>query len=330
MSLGNVNESKTMSTPVLLITFNRPDHVRQVLMEIRKQQPTQLYVCQDGARARNENDRVRCQEVRDVIKEFVDWPCELHTLYQEKNLGCGRGPVTGISWFFENVEQGIILEDDCLPHPDFFDYCGELLERYKDDERIGFIGGCNYVNTKSDFSYVFSGGHHQTWGWATWRRTWKKFDYTLSTISKTDFVKILHEYCMSWRQKEYWWNIYEKVKKDQMNHSCWDYQFYFSCWKAHQLAIAPSINLVSNIGFGADATHTHAQGALLKKQVSAILPLVHPNDICLDKSQDFELMKLFVAPYDYDGRNVLKKWIYFINRYVKRKLNHQGPWIKTP
>ena len=315
-------------TPILLITFNRPDHVRRVLTEIRKQQPVQLFVCQDGAREGNESDRVKCQEVREVVKELVDWPCELHTLYQEKNLGCGRGPVTGITWLFENVEQGIIMEDDCLPHSDFFGYCEELLERYKNDERIGFIGGCNYIKTNGEASYVFSGGHHQTWGWATWRRTWKQFDYTLSSISKDDFTKMLNEYCMSWRQKEYWWSIFEKVKVDQMNHSSWDYQFYFSCWKHHQFTIAPSVNLVSNIGCGEDATHTQAQGSLLMKQASAILPLVHPSTVRLDKTQDFELMKHFVAPYDYGVKNVMHRGVFFINRYIKRKLNHQGSWFK--
>ena len=321
-------------TPILLITFNRPDHTRRVLTEILKQEPQSLYVCQDGAREGNDNDKIKCQEVRDVINELTSAYAMAHpdfslfTLYSSLNLGCGPGPVAGITWFFENVEQGIIFEDDCLPHPDFFGYCGELLDRYKDDERIGFIGGCNYVKTNSESSYVFSGGHHQTWGWATWRRTWKHFDYALSAITKADFEKMLDEYCMSWRQKEYWWNIFEKVRLDQMNNSCWDYQFYFSCWKHHQLAVAPSVNLVSNTGFGADATHTQAQGDLLMKPASAILPLVHPSVIRLNKSQDLELMKRFVAPYDYGVKNVMQRGLFMINRYIKRKLNHHGPWFK--
>ena len=128
------------TTPILLITFNRPDHVRQVLIEIRKQQPAQLFVCQDGAREGNVLDFERMQQVRDVINELVDWPCELHTLYQDKNLGCGPGPATGISWFFSQVEMGIVLEDDAVPHPDFFEYAVTLLEKYKDDESVRAIG----------------------------------------------------------------------------------------------------------------------------------------------------------------------------------------------
>lgn len=323
-----------MEIPVLLITFNRPNHTRRVLAEILQQEPQSLYVCQDGAREGNENDKIKCQEVRNVVNELTlaykasHGHFTLHTLYQTENLGCGPGPAAGISWFFENVEQGIILEDDCLPHPDFFKYCEELLERYKENEKIGFIGGCNYITTNTGTSYVFSGGHHQTWGWATWRRSWQNFDYTLQTISTHDFEMILNEYCVSWRQREYWWTIYKMVKKDQMNNSCWDYQFLFSCWKAHLFAIAPTVNLVTNIGDGNDATHTQSSSdTLLHQQIYPILPLTHPKEVMLDKTIDFQVMKNHVAPYDY-GDIGIKRRIYLVNRYIKRIIGHQGPWIK--
>lgn len=168
--------------PILLITFNRPDHVRRVLTEIRKQQPTELYICQDGAREGNENDRIKCQEVRAVVTELVDWPCELHTLYQPQNLGCGPGPATGISWFFEKVEQGIVMEDDCLPHPDFFGYCEELLDRYKEDERIMYISSTLYIDKwHCDGSYGFS-HYMMTGAWASWSRAWKGFDLDLHNL----------------------------------------------------------------------------------------------------------------------------------------------------
>ena len=214
--------------PILLITFNRPDHIRQVLTEIRKQQPAQLYVCQDGAREGNATDVERVQAVRDVINELVDWPCELHTLYQDKNLGCGPGPAAGITWFFEHVEMGIILEDDCLPHPNFFAYCEELLDKYQSDERISFIGGTNHhLPIKTNASYSFMGGHHQTWGWATWRRTWKQFDYYLSEFNKRNFKQIIRNYYRGLKQQTYWMEVFEKLKKNRMNDSSWDYQFYF-------------------------------------------------------------------------------------------------------
>lgn len=321
-------------TPILLITFNRPEYTRRVLIEILKQEPLELYVCQDGPRKQKNNDKHKCQQVRDVLNELIsayatnNKDFTLHTLYQETNLGCGLGPATGITWFFENVEKGIILEDDCVPHPEFFKYCEELLERYKENERIGFVGGCNFIPLRILSSYAFSGGHHQTWGWATWRRAWQHFDYTLQSISSHDFNTILKEYCLSWRQKEYWWKIFEEVKSDQMNNSCWDYQFLFCCWKKHQLAIAPRVNLVSNIGTGEDATHTHGVSPLLYGQSFSILPLIHPQMILFDKNIDFELMRRYIAPYDYGWRNLLRRGGYLANRYLKRILGHQGPWVR--
>ena len=321
-------------TPILLITFNRPDHTRRVLTEILKKEPQLLYVCQDGAREGNDNDILKCQEVRNLISELTSVYAEghqnftLYTLYQHKNLGCGAGPADGITWFFENVERGIIIEDDCLPHPDFFEYCEELLIKFNDDVRVGFIGGCNYIPRNTSASYSFSGGHHQTWGWASWRRTWSNFDYTLQNISPSIFKRILQEYCISWRQKEYWWAIYELVKYNQMNNSCWDYQFLFSCWREHQMAVTPAVNLVSNIGFGAGATHTNSYNPLLCNRSYSIMPLVHPHEISLDKNIDYSLLKQYVAPYDYGIYNVFKRGGYFVNRYIKRVLNHKGSWIK--
>lgn len=322
-------------TPILLITFNRPNHVRRVLKEILKQEPQDLYVCQDGAREGNDYDRMKCQEVRDVINELTSSYAvankhfTLHTFYQSINLGCGPGPVAGISWFFSHVEQGIILEDDCLPHSDFFRYCSELLERYKENEKIGFIGGCNYVPIKTKASYSFSGGHHQTWGWATWKRTWDLYDYDLEAVSTVDFKEILSYYCKSWKQCEYWWHIYELVKKDRLNQSSWDYQFYFSCWKRKLLAVTPHVNLVANIGDGCDASHTNNKdNPLLFRHTNGILPLMHPLKIELDKDIDYKLMQNYIIPYNY-GLSGLKRLPYQINSLIKRKIGHKGPWIKS-
>ena len=181
------------TTPILLITFNRPEHTRRVLTQILKQEPQSLYVCQDGAREGNENDRLKCQEVRDVINELTSAYAVAHpnfslfTLYSSLNLGCGPGPQAGITWFFENVEQGIIMEDDCLPHPDFFGYCEELLNKYKEDKRVQFINSTLYHNRwKCEGSYGFS--HYMVTGaWAAWRSTWQGFDLDLLDLNAWKF-----------------------------------------------------------------------------------------------------------------------------------------------
>lgn len=321
--------------PILLITFNRPNHVKKVLTEILKQEPQDLYICQDGARDGNENDRIKCQEVRNVINELTSpyaishKDFTIHTLYQDKNFGCGLGPAVGICWFFSQVEMGIILEDDCIPHPDFFGYCNELLRMYQYDNRISFIGGCNYhLPTSSNESYSFMGGHHQTWGWATWRRTWEQFDYNLTRWDEKQFKNVIKRYYKDYRQRAYWMNIYEQVKKNRMNESCWDYQFYFSCWEKGQLAICPNVNLVSNVGFGQCATHTTGENnTLLSVQTKSILPLRYPQYVKYNQKLDDFMMRTYIIPYDY-GWEGIKRLPYRINAFIKKLFHHQGPWIK--
>ena len=176
-----------MKTPVLLITFNRPDHVRRVLSAIRDARPAALYGFQAGAREGNAVDAEKCPEVRAVVRELVDWDCELHTNYADHNYGCGAGPMTGISWFFSQVEEGIVMEDDCLPHPDFFGYCSELLDRYRDNPQVMYISSTLYDDKwKCEASYDFS--HYMITGaWASWARAWKGFDLDLLTMDAKKF-----------------------------------------------------------------------------------------------------------------------------------------------
>ena len=169
-----------LDTPVLLITFIRPDHTRRALNAIREQKPKRLYVGQDGPREGRQDDVAKLQAVRAVVDELVDWDCELHTLYQEKNLGCGRGPYEAMSWFFQNEEKGIVLEDDINPHPLFFPYMEDLLERYMNDNAVGMVTAHNlqrYYSSKN--SYYFTYEMAGTLGWGTWRRVWEKFDFDI-------------------------------------------------------------------------------------------------------------------------------------------------------
>jgi len=274
------------NTPILLITFNRPNHDRRVLAEIRKQQPSELYVCQDGPRENNENDRTKIQEVRNVINELVDWPCNLHTLYQKKNLGCGAGPATGISWFFDNVEMGIVMEDDCLPHPDFFSYCEELLNRYKDDNRIGYISSTLYDNRwQCDHSYGFS--HYMITGaWASWKRCWEGFDLDLKSFDVDAFYHHLKRLTNNKQEAKWWYYAIKEIKQDSSKKSYWDFQMQIHLFKNSYITIHPQKNLISNIGFDAEGTHTLGNDGRGDKETFPILPLNHPEILAVDTCRD--------------------------------------------
>lgn len=251
------------STPILLITFNRPDHTRRVLTEILRVEPQDLYVCQDGAREGNENDKIKCQEVRDVVKELTSAykasheHLKLYTLYQSKNLGCGPGPAAGITWFFENVEQGIVMEDDCLPSPTLIAFEAELLEKYKDDERISLITGTNALSRwrSYKYDYIFSKTGGMTMGsWASWRRAWKHFDWELKSwgnqLTKDKMLKIIGEKAYSEIAP-----LYDKI---YANPPCdaWDYQWAYARALLDSYSIVSTVNQMSNIGFGEESTHT--------------------------------------------------------------------------
>lgn len=279
-------------TPILLITFNRPDHTRRVLAEILKQEPRDLYVCQDGAREGNENDRVKCQEVRNVINELtsvhlINHPnFTLHTLYQKSNLGCGPGPQAGITWFFESVDQGIIMEDDCLPHPDFFGYCEQLLERYRDVEQVQFINSTLYHDRwKCESSYGFS--HYMITGaWAAWRRTWQGFDLDLLGLNAWKFRKHVLQLTKNRAEANWWYFKTKEIQADKSKKSYWDYQMQIHLFKNKALTIHPKVNLVANIGFDPEGTHTHFNDGRGDKAVYPILPLTHPSSMCVDTAMD--------------------------------------------
>lgn len=279
-------------TPILLITFNRPEHTRRVLTEILKQEPLSLYVCQDGAREGNENDRIKCQEVRDVIKELTSAYAVAHpnfslfTLYSSLNLGCGPGPQAGITWFFKNVEQGIIMEDDCLPHPDFFGYCEELLNKYKDDERVQFINSTLYHDRwKCEGSYGFS--HYMVTGaWAAWRSTWQGFDLDLLNLNAWSFRKQVLRLTKNRAEANWWYFKVKEIQKDKSKKSYWDYQMQIHLFRNSALTIHPKVNLISNIGFDAEGTHTTFNDGRGDKSVFPILPLTHPTNSNVDTDMD--------------------------------------------
>jgi len=252
---------------VLFLIFNRPEPTRQVFQAIRAYRPTRLYIAADGPRAEKPHEWCRCAETRSVV-EKIDWECEVQTLFREENLGCGQAVSGAISWFFEREEQGIILEDDCLPDPSFFPFCAEMLERFRDQPKVGTISGNNFLPSSlySNVPYGFS-KYAQIWGWASWRRFWKHYDFELDG-NEVEWEAIIRHANPIENQAKYWLQIFQALRAGLID--TWDYQVMFSAWKADLVHIFPSRNLISNLGYGIDATHTNFRSPLADLQRASI------------------------------------------------------------
>ncbi|MDR6762529.1 hypothetical protein J2Y38_002740 [Flavobacterium sp. 2755] len=272
-------------TPILFLIFNRPDTTKVVFDEIKKQKPKYLFIAADGARPNVVQDAEKCKITRDLVLEGIDWECEVKTLFRDENLGCGLAVSQAITWFFDNVEQGIILEDDCLPHPSFFNYCQELLEKYKEDENIYAINGSNLHSEKrvDNSSYFFS-NYAFVWGWASWKRAWKQYDFDLKHLEKFKTNNLINRIDNRAIFKNYWIPIFEKVLNKEID--TWDYQWSFSIWNNQGIVIAPNVNLVSNLGFGINATHTTGSSEFENLPTENIGNIVHPNNIQVNKNID--------------------------------------------
>jgi hypothetical protein len=313
-------------TPVLFLVFNRPFIANQVFEKIRQVKPSRLYVASDGPRA-GHNDEEKVAKVREIINR-VDWPCEVKTLFRDKNLGSGHGPIKAITWFFEHEEQGIILEDDCLPHLDFFSFCENLLNRYAEDEKVSVISGNNFQKGKlrGDASYYFSKFTH-TWGWATWRRTWKDFQLDIPFWSQWKNSDTWLNFIPDKVERNYFEKIFEQVK-DGKNQSQWDYSLMASVWHKGGLTATPNVNLVTNIGFGKDATHTKALNEYGSSVVLS-LPLekvIHPKIIQINKDAD-----IYDFDWEFGGRYLKfpRRWILLPKKIFYFALKNIKHSIKT-
>lgn len=279
--------------PVLFLVFNRPDTTQRVFEEIKRYKPSHLYIAADAPRDNKLEEAELCQAVRDLIVNNIDWDVEIKTLFRDKNMGCKMAVSSAISWFFENEEEGIILEDDCLPHPDFFTFCNSLLNKYRDDPRVMQISGDNFQggNKFGEASYYFSRFNH-IWGWASWRRAWKNYDLSMSDYpifkSNQDIKGI-------WGDNKglckYWLKIFDKVYNDQVN--TWDYQWTYSIWKNNGLTILPQQNLVKNIGFGESFTHQNAFAKVLTVETCDHKISNHPSVILPNWSADLAFAEKF-------------------------------------
>ncbi len=273
-------------TPILFLIFNRPEHTRAVFEILRKIKPSRLFIAADGPRDNVPEDRIRCEEARQIIHS-IDWECDLKLLFRDKNLSLKLGVSTAINWFFENVEEGIILEDDCLADISFFSYCKELLERYRDDERIMHINGTNFLlghQFNFDGSYYYSKVCHP-WGWATWKRAWSKYDIEMKNLDVFLREDRILKFTENKEAANFYAESFRKTAAGKIN--TWDYQWFYSVWLHDGVAITPARNLVSNIGFGQDATHTNYKYTRLSKMKrTKMKSLNHPSLFNINKAAD--------------------------------------------
>ena len=237
-----------LTTPVAFIIFNRPDTTERVFAEIAKAKPTKLLVVADGARANKVGEAKKVAATRAIIQR-VDWDCEVLTNFSEVNLGCKLRVSSGIDWVFEQVSEAIILEDDCLPSQSFFIYCNQMLDMYRNDKRIFSVSGSNFCNEQGLYGHYFS-RYSLTWGWATWADRWRLYQLE----PNDQFQVILRTWWKNPLVFVYWILMFKKVV-DKIN--TWDYQWILTVWRNEAVSCRPSQNLVKNIGFGENATHTH-------------------------------------------------------------------------
>lgn len=295
-------------TPILFIVFNRPDVTLRVFKEIKKQKPKHLFVAADGPRPGIEDDIDKCIKVREIVLKEIDWECEVKTLFRNENLGCGKAVSEAIDWFFQNVEKGIILEDDCLPNKSFFYFCENLLDHYKENDEIFAISGVNFQDkTIGKASYFFS-KYLYVWGWATWRRAWENYDFYLSGLENFKKEEKIKGIDKRENFRKYWYSIFKRVSNREID--TWDYQLVFSSWNSNGLTIVPNKNLVSNIGFGKEATHTVELGPLANIPTQEIVSIKHPNKITRNKrADDYISTEIYNIPKDMDNFTKVRKLI---------------------
>ena len=267
--MSNAVLNDFLCPPVLLIAFNRPDNTQKVFDAIAKEKPARFFLAVDGPREGREDDLKNTNLVKQLIKK-INWPCEVKTLFSEKNLGCKLAVVGAINWFFEHVDSGIILEDDCVPSHDFFDFCDLMLNRYANDSKVMLISGTNFYAEQKKFGMekgAFFSKYFTMWGWATWRRAWAQYDLTLESVPKKKLAQELRQAFRSSWISFFYLQIYREAKNSDF--STWDFQWSFKMLVSEAFAVAPASNLITNIGiegFHASASSPDARFLNLKTQ----------------------------------------------------------------
>lgn len=288
------------TAPVLFLIFNRPDTTAKVFEAIRQAKPRQLFIAADGPRKARKDDIEGCELARRVV-DSVDWDCEVHRLFRDENMGCGPGVSSAISWFFEHVPEGIILEDDTLPTPDFFRFCTELLEYYRNDTRIMAVSGSclpNRMANKAEYSYFFSNWDY-IWGWATWRRSWKYYDYNMKSYEKALKLNCFHKHYTSIDEFYYIKHHMDLSYYESKKVSWWSVQWGFARKVNSGLVAVTNKNMVINLGLGNGATNTHDEDKWnFLKHEKVDFPLKHPEFVVHDRVTDDEIFKqYFTTPF---------------------------------
>lgn len=293
MIKNNKLQRNHLTTAVLFLVFNRLETVKIVFDAIRKAKPPRLYIASDGARNINDED-AKVNSIREYILSNIDWECEIKTLFRNQNLGCKFAIIDAINWFFKNEEMGIILEDDCFPAQSFFWFCEDMLKRYFSNTQIAAISGTNInttTNIECDYFYSLMGGN---WGWATWRRSWNNFLADIEPILTKNNLMIIRQNINNKKLFLGIKTLYNNEKKSMKN-DAWDFQWLFIRLLYNQYTIVPKRNLVSNIGFGINSTHTSDERSPLSniKSYEMSWPLRHPNKIELNIAYDKSFLKYF-------------------------------------
>lgn len=273
-----------MHTPIALFIFRRPDTTARVFDAIRAARPPRLLVVADGPRSERADDEERCAQTRRLIQ--VDWPCQVEWQAADTNLGCRARMASGISWVFEQVEEAILLEDDCVPDPSFFPFAEELLERYREDRRVMHISGsaAGHQVSRTPFSYVFS-QLPRVWGWASWRRAWAHYDDNVTVWPTLREGGWLRDALGSRLLARHWAPAIDMVARRAID--TWDFQWNLACWAQHGLCVQPLRNLVTNIGFGTEATHTTTESMWARTPPQPMeFPLRHPTFLVPDVDGD--------------------------------------------
>jgi|WetSurMetagenome_2_1015567.scaffolds.fasta_scaffold00566_4 hypothetical protein len=294
------------SVPILLVSYNRYETTEKVFNIIRKIRPDRLFFAVDCPK--EDADKVKVDRVKDIINK-IDWDCRLETFYPDKNLGPKINVSSAITWFFEKVEAGIILEHDCLPDISFFYFCEELLEKYKNDSRIMHIGGSNFLHEQKvgNGDYFYSRYSH-IWGWASWRRAWQHYDIEMKSFPAFQYQSMIKNIFNHVLVQRFWNDMF--LLCYQGNKNTWDYQWTYAIFANNGLCIIPNVNLVSNIGFGPEALNTKNPYSLLANIPAQKLkvPLRHPDFMLPDKqSDDYMSIRVYRAKYIHLARIILKK-----------------------